>query len=141
MVDVIKDGGSMTKGTIEFIILTVFMAIFSSIRGFMFNILGEKIMVALRKELFDKLLTKDISYYDANKTGELLSRLGNDIGTVYSVCTDNISILLRNFLQFFGSLLLLWLLSWKLTLFILVLTPIISFVILRIVKVSKKLQK
>ena len=45
------------------------MAIFSSIRGYMFNILGEKIMVSLRKELFDKLLSKDISYYDHNKTG------------------------------------------------------------------------
>jgi ABC-type multidrug transport system fused ATPase/permease subunit len=49
MVDVIKDGESLTEGTLKFIILTVFMAIFSSIRGYMFNILGEKIMVALRK--------------------------------------------------------------------------------------------
>jgi ABC-type multidrug transport system fused ATPase/permease subunit len=87
------------------------------------------------------LLAKDISYYDQNKTGELLSRLGNDITTVYSVCSDNLSMLIRNFLQFLGSLALLWLISWKLTLFILILTPIISFVVLLIIKQMKKLQK
>ena len=95
----------------------------------------------MRQELFDKIVEKDISYYDKTKTGELLSRLGNDIATVYSVCSDNLSMLARNFLQFLGSLIFLWLISWKLTLFILVLTPIISFVILFIIKAMKKHQK
>jgi ABC-type multidrug transport system fused ATPase/permease subunit len=141
MVDAIKNEESLTEGTVRFIILTVFMAVFSAIRGYMFSILGEKIMVAMRQELFDRLLDKDIAYYDQNKTGELLSRLGNDIATVYSVCSDNTSILLRNGIQFLGSLVLLWVLSWKLTLFILVLTPIISFAILQLMKTMKKIQK
>ena len=98
-------------------------------------------MVSMRQELFEKILTKDISYYDANKTGELLSRLGSDIATVYSVCSDNISMLLRNFLQLIGSILLLWLISWKLTLFIVILTPIVSFVILKVMTNIKKVQK
>ena len=128
-------------GTIKFIILTVFMAVFSAVRGYLFSILGQKIMVSMRQQLFDKLITKDISYYDTNKTGELLSRLGSDIATVYSVCSDNISILLRNILQLIGSVVLLWIISWKLTLFIIILTPIISFVILKIIQRMKKLQK
>ena len=86
-------------------------------------------------------MEKDIAYYDRTKTGELLSRLGNDIGMVYSVCSDNLSMLVRNFLQFLGSLVFLWVISWKLTLFILVLTPVISFVILLVIKVMKKYQK
>lgn len=49
--------------------------------------------------------------------------------------------LIRNFLQFVGSLLLLWVISWKLTLFILVLTPVISFAVLIVIKQMKKLQK
>lgn len=49
--------------------------------------------------------------------------------------------LARNFLQFLGSLIFLWLISWKLTLFILALTPVISFVILFIIKAMKKHQK
>ena len=83
------------------------MAIFSAIRGYTFNMLGEKIQISMRQELFDKIIEKDVSYYDKTKTGELLSRLGNDIATVYSVCSDNLSMIVRNFLQFLGSLLFL----------------------------------
>jgi ABC-type multidrug transport system fused ATPase/permease subunit len=49
--------------------------------------------------------------------------------------------IIRNFLQFLGSLAFLWVISWKLTLFIIVLTPVISFVILLVIKVMKKHQK
>ena len=103
--------------------------------------LGEKIQISMRQELFDKIIEKDVSYYDKTKTGELLSRLGNDIATVYSVCSDNLSMIVRNFLQFLGSLLFLWVISWKLTLFIIVITPIISFGLLFLFKVIKKYQK
>lgn len=54
---------------INFLILTVSMAIFSAIRGFCFNLIGEKIVRDLRIELFNKLVQKDIAYYDKNKTG------------------------------------------------------------------------
>lgn len=49
MVDTIRESGDLIDGTVKFIILTVVMAIFSSIRGYTFNILGEKIMVELRQ--------------------------------------------------------------------------------------------
>jgi len=95
----------------------------------------------MRKELFGKLLEKDIEYFDKVKSGDLLSRLTSDVTTVYSASSDNISMLLRNFLQFLGSLIFLWVISWKLTLFIIVLTPIITFVIFFLIKLMKRLQK
>ena len=49
MVDEIKDNGDLMDGTIKFIILTVFMAVFSAVRGYLFSILGEKIMVSMRQ--------------------------------------------------------------------------------------------
>jgi ABC-type bacteriocin/lantibiotic exporter with double-glycine peptidase domain len=51
------------------VILTVVMAVSSAIRGFTFNMLGERIQVAMRQELFDRILEKDIAYYDRTKTG------------------------------------------------------------------------
>lgn len=56
MIDTIREEGDLLVGAIKFIILTVVMAVFSSIRGFGFNLLGEKIMVEMRQELFDRLL-------------------------------------------------------------------------------------
>lgn len=90
--------------------------------------------------MFDKLLAKDISYYDKNKTGELLSRLGNDISTIYSVCSDNLSVLFRSIIQFIGSLVLVWLISWKLTVVTLIIT-LSSLGIIFLFKYTKKYQK
>lgn len=91
--------------------------------------------------MFQKLVQKDIAYYDKNKTGELISRLTSDVSQVESAASDNLSILLRNIIQFLGSLIFLFLISWELTTFIIVATPVISFAVIAIVKISKKLKK
>lgn len=49
MVDTIREGGELVTGSLKFIVLTVFMACFSAIRGFTFNMLGEKIQVSMRQ--------------------------------------------------------------------------------------------
>lgn len=95
----------------------------------------------MRKDLFTKLVGKDISYYDQNKTGELISRLTSDITVVQSAASDNLSMLIRNLLQFLGSLVFLFIISWKLTTLIIILTPIISFAMLFIIKIMKKYSK
>ena len=117
------------------------MAVFSAVRGYGFNLLGEKIVRDIRAQLFEALVEKDINYYDTNKTGELISRLTSDVTIVESAASDNISILLRNLVQFFGSLVFLFVISWQLTTLIIVLTPIISFVILFVIRILKKLKK
>lgn len=69
IIDHIKDGEELTADAFKFLILTLFMAVFSALRGFCFNLLGEKIVRDIRVELFGKLVAKDIEYYDKNKTG------------------------------------------------------------------------
>ena len=56
MVDRIREGGDLTEGAIEFAVLTVFQSVFSAIRGYGFNVLGERIIVSMRHDLFTKLL-------------------------------------------------------------------------------------
>jgi ABC-type multidrug transport system fused ATPase/permease subunit len=95
----------------------------------------------MRGDLFNKLLHKDINYYDVNKSGELISRLTSDIGVVQSAASDDISMFLRSLVQFLGSLIFLWFISWKLTLFILIVTPIYSLFKLLFVRSMKKYKK
>lgn len=49
MVNSINNHDDLMAGTIKFMILTVVMAVFSASRGFTFNMLGEKIQVAMRQ--------------------------------------------------------------------------------------------
>jgi ABC-type multidrug transport system fused ATPase/permease subunit len=67
--------------------------------------------------------------------------LTSDVSTLESAASDNLSILIRNLIQFLGSLIFLFLISWKLTTFIIIATPIISFAMIAIIKITKKLKK
>ena len=84
---------------------------------------------------------EDISYYDKNKIGSLISRLTSDIGVVESAATDNLTILIRNLLQFLGSLVFLFYISWQLTTLILVLVPFVAVFVIIIIKKLKKSRK
>lgn len=52
--------------------------IFTFVRGYSFNILGEKVMYVVRNELFGKIVKKDVEFFDVNKSGELMSRITSD---------------------------------------------------------------
>lgn len=106
----------------------VVASVFAFTRASAYNVLGEKVTLDLRNELFSKLVSKDIEFFDHNRSGELISRLTSDISVIQSGASDTISILLRNLIQFIGSLGLLWFISWKLTLLLIAVIP--PFVIL-----------
>lgn len=141
MIDDIKNQTGLLDHAIQLLLLTLVLAVFTSLRGYFFNLLGEKVMLDLRTNLFNRLIEKDINYYDVNKSGELVSRLTSDIGVVQSAASDNLSILLRSLVQFVGSLVFLWFISWKLTLFILVSTAIFLVFIFFIIKSMKKYKR
>ena len=55
-IDEIKEGGSLVEDSIQFIILTLIMAVSSAVRGFSFNLIGELVVRDLRHELFERLV-------------------------------------------------------------------------------------
>ena len=52
------------------------------VRGTTFNIISERIANQLRYDIFIHLMNKDVGFYDKNKTGDLLSRMANDVSVV-----------------------------------------------------------
>ena len=67
-------------------------------RAAIFNILSERIARNLRKDFYESLMYKDIAFYDANRTGDLISRLNSDIQVVQSTLGNNVSMLARGLL-------------------------------------------
>ena len=60
-------------------IVVVFSAIFIGIRGYIFNSMSERIAYDLRKDFFKFIINQDVAFFDEQKSGDLLSRLNNDI--------------------------------------------------------------
>ena len=92
--------------------------------------LGERITADLRARVFDHLLTLPPSWFEANRTGEVISRITADTAQIESVVGSTLSIALRNALLLVGGLAMMFTTSLKLTLLTLIGVPLVIVPIL-----------
>ncbi|MDF3019696.1 MAG: transporter [Steroidobacteraceae bacterium] len=98
-------------------------AAFASLRMYLVNWIGERVVADLRSAVYKRVLLMDPAFFEVTKTGEVLSRLTTDTTLIQSLSGIGLSVLLRSTVSFIGSLVLLLLTSLKLALIILVLVP------------------
>ena len=84
---------------------------------------GERVVTDLRRAVFDHLLGLEPAFFDAARTGELMSRLTNDATLLQQVVGYGLSMFVRNGLMMAGAALMLFVTSWKLALLVLVGAP------------------
>ena len=108
--------GQLQVATLILVAVFTVGGVFSFLRGWLFTLAGERVVARLRKNLFAHLLAMDITFYDNNKTGELMNRLSSDTTVVQNTATVNISMALRFSVQVLASLVMIFTYSWKLSL-------------------------
>src|SRR5262249_35753922 len=86
--------------TIVFVVLALaaLQAILSFGQGFWVGVLGERVVVYLRIHLYSHLQHLPLRFFQDNRTGELLSRLTNDVTRVQAAVTTNIISMTQNLL-------------------------------------------
>ena len=87
--------------------------------------LGERVTADLRRTVFDHLLDLPPAFFEATRTGEVISRLINDTTMLETVIGSSASMAIRNFLLMIGGLVMLTLTSPKLTLLVLAGVPVV----------------
>ncbi len=108
------------------------LALATYVRFYNVSWLGERVTADLRRRVFDHLLTLPPSWFEAGRTGEVITRLTADTTQIENVIGSSLSIALRNALLLVGGLVMLFTTSLKLSLLTvggvpLVVTPIIIF--------------
>lgn len=111
--------------TITLIALFLLRAITTLIETYQLNFVGERVVVDLRKQLYEHLQTLSLKFFTERRVGELMSRLSSDVTVMRTALTNNVNALLGQVLTLVGALVLMVLLNWQLTLFIVVLIPLI----------------
>lgn len=107
-------------------LVVVGSAVTTSIRAFCFNYAGQRVVARLRNSLFRSIVRQDIAFFDTEKTGDLISRLGSDTETLQDAATANVSMLFRYAIQIIGSMVLMAYSSWRLTLLVVTSVPILA---------------
>ena len=112
--------------------VALILALSTALRYYFITRMGERVVADLREDVFAHILSLDPGYFLKIRTGEVISRLTADIQIVETLCSSSISIALRNALSFVSGLVLMSLVSPKLTLLVVatfpfVLVPLITF--------------
>jgi ATP-binding cassette subfamily B protein len=84
---------------------------------------GERVLADLRNHLFRHLQRLSLGYYERNRAGVIISRLTNDIDALDQLVTDGVTSLLKNALLLLGSIVILFVLDWRLALVSMVVLP------------------
>ena len=96
----------------------------SLVQTWLANVLGQQVMRDLRSRLFGHLQQMSMRFFTATRTGEIQSRLTNDVAGVQSVVTSTATSILGNVVSFASALVAMLVLSWQLTIVALVLVPV-----------------
>ena len=87
------------------------------------NLVGLRVMQDLRSRLYSHLQSMPLRFFTTTRTGEIQSRLANDVGGVQSVVTDTTSNILSSVVVIASTLIAMTILSWQLTALSLALMP------------------
>ena len=108
------------------------LAIGTFSRFYLMSWIGERVSNDIRKAVFNRIVTLHPSYFEENRSGELMSRLTTDTTLLQSIIGSSFSMALRSVLMLIGGLIMLLVTNLKLTLVVvacvpLVLVPMIIF--------------
>lgn len=138
-IQILIDRG-LTGGTVEdlrfavlvMLAISALIAIGTFTRFYLVSWLGERVSADLRKAVFDNVVHLHPGFFEANRAGEIMSRLTTDTTLLQTIIGSSLSMALRSSLTLTGALVLMFLTNLKLSLIIvasvpLVLLPIIIF--------------
>ena len=120
---------------VSFIILK---NLFLYLSYYVLNPLKNKIVNQLREDLYDKVLRLPIGFFNEKRKGDLMSRMTNDVGEVEGSVVGTLEGWIRDPLTIIVTLTVLFLISVQLTLFILILIPVLGLVIGRVTRSLKR---
>ena len=103
------------------------------------SVVGQKVMQDLRNQLYAHLQRMSLRFFTATRTGEIQSRLQNDVGGVQTVVTTTVSSILSNIVVVLSTLVAMLILSWQLTLLSLCVVPIFIYMTYRVGKARRQI--
>lgn len=128
----------VTKIAISLLIIYGMSFVFSFIQGILINKVTAKISKNFRSKLSQKINNLPLSYIDTTPTGDVLSRVTNDVDTLGDTLNTSLSYSVTSIATVIGSIIMMFSYSWKLSLVALAIVPISVIVISLIFKSSQK---
>ncbi len=127
-----------------FVGLMVVLPIISGLIGvgqsYLNNVIGQSVMHDLRTALYAHLQKMPLRFFTETRTGEIQSRLANDVGGIQSVVTDTAASLTSNVAIALSTVVAMIIIDWRLTVLSLALLPFFMYLTFRVGKVHREVR-
>lgn len=120
------------------IVLYLVSALFSYVQGYITSSISQKVSYDLRKEISQKINRMPLSYFDKHSSGDTLSRVTNDVDTVAQSLNSSLSQVITSFVMVVGILIMMFSISWQMTLIGVVVLPVSIIIIMIVMTFSQK---
>jgi len=121
------------------IVVPIVAAAIGVFQTYLTTVVGQRVMQDLRNRLFEHLQSMSLRFFTATRTGELQSRLQNDVGGVQNVVTNTASSVLSNVVTVLSTVAAMLILSWQLTLLALGIIPLFVYLTYRVGRVRRRI--
>lgn len=137
IVDRVLEGGE-TNLLIPILLITIATALIKNIVAYTYQMnferISQNILLRIRKDLFDKLLTLDVDFYKQMKSGDLMARMTGDTDLLRHFIAWVIYNILYNISVFIFAIIFMWFISPILTLAMVLVCPFIAFFTMKMSK-------
>lgn len=110
------------------VVVLVLQSAFSFARVYFFTQVSERTIADIRKALYRKIISLPIHFFEQRRVGELMSRITSDIGMLQGLITTTVAEFIRQIITIVVGVVIISLISWKLTVFMLATFPILIVV-------------
>lgn len=118
--------------------LYVISAIFSFVQGFTMTGISQKVTYKLRNDIAEKINKLPMKYFDTKTHGEVLSIITNDVDTLSMNLNQSITQIITAICTIIGILIMMFSISWEMTLISLIILPVSGVIVKKIVGKSQK---
>ena len=95
-------------------------------QSYLISHVGQRIVLDIRNALFSKFQRLPVAYFDRHQTGEVMSYITNDVATVQNALVDKLIDVVTEGAIFVGSLVMMFMLDWQLSLMTLITVPLVG---------------
>lgn len=132
---------TLDRALVIMLVVVVILAAASAARFYFVAWIGERLVADIRRAVFDHVLSLSPAFFEATRTGEIMSRLTTDTTLVQMVVGSSASMAARNLLMLVGGVAMLIVTNPKLTLLVAAIVPIVVFTILIIGRRVRRLSR
>ncbi|MBU7218538.1 ABC transporter ATP-binding protein [Staphylococcus gallinarum] len=126
---------------IAFVGIFILNALLSGIGLYLLSKIGEKIIYAIRSLLWRHIIHLKMPFFDQNESGQLMSRLTDDTKVINEFISQKLPNLLPSVLTIIGSLIMLFIMDWKMTLLTFITIPIFVAIMIPLGKIMQTISK